>query len=58
MARDNSSSSGHARDHAQGMEVLRDSLLTQETALRVWIADSKHSNDILMRLRIDLMLWH
>ena len=34
MAGDNSSGSGHARDEAQGMEVLRFTLLTQETALR------------------------
>ena len=34
MAGDNSSGSGHACDDAQGMEVLRTSLLTQETILK------------------------
>ena len=34
MANDKSSTSGHARDDVQGMEVLRTSLLTQEMALR------------------------
>ena len=33
MAGDNSVGSGHAHDEAQGMEVLRANLLTQETAL-------------------------
>ena len=37
MAGDNSSGKGHARDDAQGMEVLRASLLTQETALRALV---------------------
>ena len=39
MAGDNSSGNGHARDDAQGMEVLRASLLTQKTTLRA-LADS------------------
>ena len=34
MAGDNSSGSGHICDGVQGMEVLKASLLTQETALR------------------------
>ena len=34
MAGDNSLGSGHARDEAQGMEVLRARLLTQEMVLR------------------------
>ena len=34
MAGDSSSGSMHAHDEAQGMEVLRAGLLTQETALR------------------------
>ena len=34
MAGDNSSGSSHARDDAQGMEVLQASLLTQEMTLR------------------------
>ena len=34
MADDNSAGSGHAHDEDQGVEVLRASLLTQETALR------------------------
>ena len=39
MAGDNSAGSGHAHDKAQGMEVLRANLLTQETTLRP-LADS------------------
>ena len=39
MACDNSSSSSHARDDAQGIEVLGLSLLTQEISLRA-LADS------------------
>ena len=34
MASDNSVGSGHAHDEAQGMEVLKAGLLTQETTLR------------------------
>ena len=34
MARDNSSGSSHTHDEAQGMEVLKVGLLTQETTLR------------------------
>ena len=39
MAGDDSSGSGHIRDKAQDMKVLRASLLTQETTLRA-LADS------------------
>ena len=39
MAGDDSSRSGHICDDAQGMDVLRASLLTQKTTLRV-LADS------------------
>ena len=39
MAGDNSVGGGHAHDEARGMEVLRASLLTQETALTA-LADS------------------
>ena len=39
MAGGNTSRSGHAHDDARGMEVLRASLLTQETALKA-LADS------------------
>ena len=39
MAGDNSIGRGHAHDEVQGMEVLRASLLTQETTLRA-LADS------------------
>ena len=62
MVGDNSSRSCHARDHDQGIEVLRASLLTQEMALRA-LADSVdhrfwRSKDVLMRLLIGLMLWY
>ena len=39
MAGDNSAGSGHIHDEVQGMEVLRASLLTQETTFRA-LADS------------------
>ena len=42
MVCDNSSGSGHARGDAQGIEVLRASLLTQETTLRA-LADNVNS---------------
>ena len=38
---DNNSGSGHARDDAQGMEVLRASLLTQDTKLRAENVDHR-----------------
>ena len=37
IERDSSSCSSHARDKAQGIEVLRAELLTQETALRALV---------------------
>ena len=42
MAGDSSSGSGHARDEAQGMEVLKAGLLTQETALRALAKNVDH----------------
>ena len=39
MVGDNSAGNGHIHDEVQGMEVLRASLLTQETILRA-LADS------------------
>ena len=47
MAGDSSSGSGHARDEAQSMEVLRAWLLTQETALRALAEDMDHRSQAL-----------
>ena len=60
MASDNSTGSGHIHDKVQGMEVVRASLLTQETALRA-LAESvdrrfQTFEGCLMRFLISLML--
>ena len=52
MASENSAGSNHAHGEAQGMEVLRASLLTQETTLRV-LADSVERRFQAFELRFD-----
>ena len=42
MAGNNSSGSGHARDDVQVMEVLKASLLTQETAMKALAESVDH----------------
>ena len=42
MVVDNSAGSGHAHDEDQGVEVLKASLLTQETTLRALVDNIDH----------------
>ena len=57
MAGDSSSCSGHARDEAQGMEVLRARLLTQEMALRALAENVDYRFQSLEGHFDDWILW-